>query len=108
MRARRVGARQDGHARIERPRVTDGQVDALHLGHCHDHEGGPRRPRSLQEPPLRGVSEQARDPPLAQATRALAGREDELEVTFGAEGPRLASGMILLLRPPFAATLPVA
>jgi|GEM_PF-4278108 len=25
---------------------------------------------------------------LAQATRALAGAEEELEVTFGAEGPR--------------------
>ena len=37
---------------------------------------------------------------LAQATRALAGREDELEVTFGAEGPRLAAGKIVLPHPP--------
>ena len=27
---------------------------------------------------------------LAQSTRALAGAEEELEVTFGAEGPRIA------------------
>ncbi len=37
---------------------------------------------------------------LAQATRALAGREDELEVTFGAEGPRLSAGKIVLPHPP--------
>ncbi len=37
---------------------------------------------------------------LAQATRALAGREDELEVTFGAEGPKLAGGKIVLPHPP--------
>ncbi len=37
---------------------------------------------------------------LAQATRALAGREDELEVTFGAEGPCLSAGKIVLPHPP--------
>jgi cobaltochelatase CobT len=37
---------------------------------------------------------------LAQATRALAGAEDELEVAFGAEGPRLAPGKIVLPHPP--------
>ncbi|HYD88684.1 MAG TPA: cobaltochelatase subunit CobT [Vitreimonas sp.] len=37
---------------------------------------------------------------LAQTTRALAGREDELEVTFGAEGPRLSPGKIVLPHPP--------
>ena len=37
---------------------------------------------------------------LAQATRALAGREDELDVTFGAEGPRLSPGKIVLPHPP--------
>jgi len=37
---------------------------------------------------------------LAQATRALAGREEELEVTFGAEGPRLSPGKIVLPHPP--------
>ncbi len=37
---------------------------------------------------------------LAQSTRALAGREDELEVTFGAEGPRLSPGKIVLPHPP--------
>src|SRR5262245_7634501 len=36
---------------------------------------------------------------LAQSTRALAGAE-ELEVTFGAEGPRLAPGKIVLAHPP--------
>jgi len=33
---------------------------------------------------------------LAQTTRALAGAEEELEVTFGAEGPRLSAGKIVL------------
>ncbi|MBC7767852.1 MAG: cobaltochelatase subunit CobT [Phycisphaerales bacterium] len=37
---------------------------------------------------------------LAQSTRALAGREEELEVTFGAEGPRLSPGKIVLPHPP--------
>ncbi len=37
---------------------------------------------------------------LAQTTRALAGAEDGLEVTFGAEGPRLAPGKIILPHPP--------
>ena len=37
---------------------------------------------------------------LAQTTRALAGAEDELEVTFGAEGPRLSPGKIVLPHPP--------
>jgi len=37
---------------------------------------------------------------LAQTTRALAGAEGELEVTFGAEGPRLSPGRIVLPNPP--------
>jgi cobaltochelatase CobT len=37
---------------------------------------------------------------LAQSTRALAGAEEELEVTFGAEGPRLSPGKIVLPHPP--------
>jgi cobaltochelatase CobT len=37
---------------------------------------------------------------LAQSTRALAGAEEELEVTFGAEGPRLSAGRIVLPHPP--------
>jgi cobaltochelatase CobT len=37
---------------------------------------------------------------LAQSTRALAGAEEELEVTFGAEGPRLSPGRIVLPHPP--------
>jgi cobaltochelatase CobT len=37
---------------------------------------------------------------LAQTTRALAGAEEELEVTFGAEGPRLSPGRIVLPHPP--------
>src|SRR5262245_10951345 len=37
---------------------------------------------------------------LAQSTRALAGAEEELEVSFGAEGPRLAPGKIVLPHPP--------
>ncbi len=37
---------------------------------------------------------------LAQATRALAGREEQLEVTYGAEGPRLSAGKIVLPHPP--------
>jgi cobaltochelatase CobT len=37
---------------------------------------------------------------LAQSTRALAGAEDELEVTFGAEGPRLGPGKVVLPHPP--------
>ncbi|PZO56131.1 MAG: cobaltochelatase subunit CobT [Alphaproteobacteria bacterium] len=37
---------------------------------------------------------------LAQTTRALAGAEEELEVTYGAEGPRLSPGKIVLPHPP--------
>ena len=37
---------------------------------------------------------------LAQATRALAGAEEEIEVSFGAEGPKLAPGRIVLPHPP--------
>jgi len=37
---------------------------------------------------------------LAQSTRALAGAEDELEIVFGAEGPRLSPGRIVLPHPP--------
>jgi len=37
---------------------------------------------------------------LAQTTRALAGSEEELEVVFGAEGPRLSPGKIVLPHPP--------
>jgi len=37
---------------------------------------------------------------LAQTTRALAGADEELEVTFGAEGPRLSPGKIVLPHPP--------
>ena len=37
---------------------------------------------------------------LSQSTRALAGAEDELEITFGAEGPRLSPGRIVLPHPP--------
>jgi cobaltochelatase CobT len=37
---------------------------------------------------------------LAQTTRALAGAEEELEVTFGAEGPKLTAGKIVLPHPP--------
>src|SRR5512147_1635822 len=37
---------------------------------------------------------------LAQTTRALAGAEEELEVTFGGEGPRLSAGKIVLPHPP--------
>ncbi|MEZ6024504.1 MAG: cobaltochelatase subunit CobT, partial [Hyphomonadaceae bacterium] len=37
---------------------------------------------------------------LAQTTRALAGADDELEVAFGAEGPRLSPGKIVLPHPP--------
>ncbi|MBY0564043.1 MAG: cobaltochelatase subunit CobT [Hyphomonadaceae bacterium] len=37
---------------------------------------------------------------LAQSTRALAGAEGELEVAFGAEGPRLSPGRIVLPHPP--------
>ncbi|MGE3303764.1 MAG: cobaltochelatase subunit CobT [Hyphomonadaceae bacterium] len=36
---------------------------------------------------------------IAQSTRALAGAED-LEVTFGAEGPRLSQGRVVLPHPP--------
>ena len=45
---------------------------------------------------------------LAQSTRALAGAEDELEVTFGAEGPRLSPGRIVLPHPPRAISEPDA
>ncbi|MBS0383974.1 MAG: cobaltochelatase subunit CobT [Proteobacteria bacterium] len=37
---------------------------------------------------------------LAQTTRALAGAEEELEVAFGAEGPKLSGGKIVLPPPP--------
>jgi cobaltochelatase CobT len=37
---------------------------------------------------------------LSQSTRALAGREEDLEIAFGAEGPRLAPGKIVLPHPP--------
>ncbi|MES1198815.1 MAG: cobaltochelatase subunit CobT [Pseudomonadota bacterium] len=37
---------------------------------------------------------------LAQSTRALAGAEGELEITFGAEGPRIGPGRIVLPHPP--------
>ncbi len=37
---------------------------------------------------------------LSQSTRALAGQEHELEIAFGAEGPRLAPGKIVLPHPP--------
>ena len=37
---------------------------------------------------------------LAQSTRALAGAEEELEVAFGAEGPKLSAGKITLPQPP--------
>jgi cobaltochelatase CobT len=37
---------------------------------------------------------------LAQTTRALAGAEDDVEVVFGAEGPKLAPGRIVLPHPP--------
>jgi cobaltochelatase CobT len=45
---------------------------------------------------------------LAQTTRALAGREEELEVAFGAEGPRLSGGKIVLPHPPRVLTDPEA
>src|SRR5262245_37840303 len=45
---------------------------------------------------------------LAQSTRALAGAEDELEVVFGAEGPRLSPGKIVLPHPPRAISDPEA
>ncbi|MGH6950687.1 MAG: cobaltochelatase subunit CobT [Vitreimonas sp.] len=45
---------------------------------------------------------------LAQSTRALAGAEDELEVVFGAEGPRLSPGKIVLPHPPRVVSDPEA
>ena len=45
---------------------------------------------------------------LAQTTRALAGREEELEVAFGAEGPRLSAGRIVLPHPPRVISEPEA
>jgi cobaltochelatase CobT len=45
---------------------------------------------------------------LAQSTRALAGAEEELEVTFGAEGPRIAPGKIVLPHPPRVISEPEA
>jgi len=45
---------------------------------------------------------------LAQTTRALAGSEEELEVTFGAEGPKLSGGKIVLPHPPRVITDPEA
>ncbi|GAM97535.1 aerobic cobaltochelatase CobT subunit [alpha proteobacterium U9-1i] len=45
---------------------------------------------------------------LSQSTRALAGREEDLEIAFGAEGPRLAPGKIVLPHPPRVITDPEA
>jgi cobaltochelatase CobT len=45
---------------------------------------------------------------LAQSTRALAGAEEELEVTFGAEGPRISPGKIVLPHPPRVVSEPEA
>jgi cobaltochelatase CobT len=45
---------------------------------------------------------------LAQTTRALAGREEELEVSFGAEGPRATPGKIVLPHPPRVLSEPEA
>jgi len=45
---------------------------------------------------------------LAQTTRALAGAEEELEVSFGAEGPRLSKGRIVLPHPPRVISEPEA
>ncbi|MFZ2029488.1 MAG: cobaltochelatase subunit CobT [Vitreimonas sp.] len=45
---------------------------------------------------------------LAQTTRALAGAEEELEVTYGAEGPKLSGGKIVLPHPPRVITDPEA
>src|SRR3982750_3509707 len=45
---------------------------------------------------------------LAQTTRALAGAEEELEVSFGAEGPRLSEGRIVLPHPPRVISEPEA
>jgi cobaltochelatase CobT len=45
---------------------------------------------------------------LAQSTRALAGAEEELEVTFGSEGPRLSPGKIVLPHPPRVVSDPEA
>ena len=45
---------------------------------------------------------------LAQSTRALAGAEDELDVVFGAEGPRLSAGKIVLPHPPRVVSDPEA
>lgn len=45
---------------------------------------------------------------LAQSTRALAGTEEELEVSFGAEGPRLSPGKIVLPHPPRVISEPEA
>src|SRR5512147_2085536 len=45
---------------------------------------------------------------LAQTTRALAGAEEELEVAFGAEGPKLAAGKIVLPHPPRVISEPEA
>ncbi len=44
---------------------------------------------------------------LAQSTRALAGQE-ELEITFGAEGPKYVAGKVVLPHPPRALTEPEA
>jgi cobaltochelatase CobT len=45
---------------------------------------------------------------LAQATRALAGREEELEVAFSSDGPKLLSGKIVLPQPPRVISEPEA
>jgi cobaltochelatase CobT len=45
---------------------------------------------------------------LAQTTRALAGAEDELDVSFGAEGPKLSPGRIVLPHPPRVISEPEA
>jgi cobaltochelatase CobT len=45
---------------------------------------------------------------LAQATRALAGREEELEVAFSSDGPKLLTGKIVLPQPPRVISEPEA
>lgn len=45
---------------------------------------------------------------LSQSTRALAGAEEELEVSFGAEGPRISPGKIVLPHPPRVISEPEA
>ncbi|HVY84577.1 MAG TPA: cobaltochelatase subunit CobT [Caulobacterales bacterium] len=45
---------------------------------------------------------------LSQSTRALAGADEDLEIAFGAEGPRAAPGRITLPHPPRVITEPEA